>query len=106
MSDLPSSPSDAAAADSVARVGLRAGERYRCSGCGNVTRFDVEVTERSRRFWHADLAGGGSVESEQRETTVHEVRCRWCGSVDVAVEPRPAAGGGTPSGTAEDAGST
>lgn len=75
--------------DDAARVGLAPGQRYRCDGCGNVTRFDVDVTERVRRFWHADLSGAGRWESEEVETDVRGVRCRWCGSTEVRVEPRP-----------------
>ena len=72
-------------------VGLTAGTRYRCASCGNLTRFDVEITERVQRFWHADLAGGGMIEQTARLTsTVERVTCRWCGSADhVQVEPSP-----------------
>ena len=67
-------------------VGLVPGTRYRCAACGNVTRFDVESVERVRRFWHADLAGAGQVEEEERsEVTVTRVTCRWCTATD-AVE--------------------
>ena len=72
------------------RVGLGAAERYRCAACGNVTRFDVEVTERARWYWHADLSGRGTIDGQERETTVHRVSCRWCGGEDVVVEARPA----------------
>ena len=69
-------------------VGLRPGTRYRCDGCGNLTRFDVETVERVRRFWHADLAGHGQIEEEQRASIeVVGVTCRWCGSRD-AVDGR------------------
>jgi hypothetical protein len=63
--------------------GLPAGKRWRCGACGNLTRFDVESTERVRRFWHVDLAGDGRVEEEQRlfgEVTA--IVCRWCGATD------------------------
>jgi hypothetical protein len=64
-------------------VGLRPGTRYRCRACGNLTRFDVESVERTRRFWHADLAGIGRVEEEERiEVTISKVTCRWCASTD------------------------
>ena len=66
--------------------GLPQGQRWRCAACGNLTRFDVETTERVRRFWHLDLGGSGAPESEERLTLVVEsVTCRWCGSQD-AVE--------------------
>lgn len=75
-------------------VGLEPGMRYRCGACGNLTRFDVETVERVRRFWHADLGGVASVESEERpEVRVVAVRCRWCGSAD-AIEQVPVVGGG------------
>lgn len=75
-------------------LGLAPGTRYRCDGCGNLTRFDVETVERVRRFWHADLAGGGIVEEEQRTAVeVVAVTCRWCGSRDAVVtEAAPGAG--------------
>ncbi|HVM20986.1 MAG TPA: hypothetical protein VM307_13590 [Egibacteraceae bacterium] len=64
-------------------VGLTPGTRWRCDACGNLTRFDVETTERVRRFWHLDLAGQGRVEEEQvSEVQLHAVVCRWCGSRD------------------------
>jgi len=43
----------------------RAGERWRCAGCGNLTRFDVVRTRRTREFWHVDLAGAATVDDEQ-----------------------------------------
>jgi hypothetical protein len=71
--------------------------RYRCTGCGNLTRFDVVVTRRTREFHHYSV--GGELEVEDIELlgeTVEEVACRWCGSAagvvaladdDVAVTP-------------------
>jgi hypothetical protein len=44
--------------DDLAR-GLEPGARFRCDGCGNVTRFDVVATVRTRRFHHFDLGGEG-----------------------------------------------
>jgi hypothetical protein len=75
-----------------AAVGLAPGTRYRCDGCGNLTRFDVEVVERSRRFWHVSVSGVGRVEEQDvAEQEVVAVVCRWCGSADrVAVAPAPA----------------
>jgi transposase len=61
--------------------GLEPGKRFRCAGCGNLTRFDVLSTERVRRFWHVDLSGEGRAEEEDRlEVEVESVTCRWCGS--------------------------
>lgn len=69
------------------------GKRYRCDGCGNLTRFDVESVERVRRFWHADLSGAGAVEDEQRlEVSSEVVTCRWCATgarVEVVDVPDP-----------------
>lgn len=73
--------------------GLEPGHRYRCDGCGNVTRFDVVATTRTRRYHHFDLGGEGAVDEEEvLERTVESVTCRWCGRDDaVVVEPAPAA---------------
>jgi hypothetical protein len=64
--------------------GLRDGSdipRYRCAACGNLTRFDVTVTRRSRAFHHYTVGGELSVEDEEvLAEQVEEVSCRWCGS--------------------------
>ncbi|WP_240341032.1 hypothetical protein [Nocardioides sp. SYSU D00038] len=61
-------------------------QRWRCGGCGNLTRFDVRRTRRTTEFWHFDLAGGHAVEETEVEAeTVESVTCRWCGRDD-AVE--------------------
>lgn len=55
--------------------------RYRCAACGNLTRFDVTVTRRTRAFHHYSLGGDLSVEDEVvLAETVEDVSCRWCGS--------------------------
>jgi hypothetical protein len=55
--------------------------RYRCTLCGNLTRFDVIERKRSRSFYHYTLGGLLSVEEEEvLEREVDEVRCRWCNS--------------------------
>jgi hypothetical protein len=62
--------------------------RYRCTACGNLTRFDVTVTRRTRAFHHFSLGGELSVEDEEVLAEVVEaVSCRWCGSGS-AVEER------------------
>ena len=65
--------------------------RWRCSACGNLTRFDVVRVVRSREFLHVSLAG--EPEAQEREVlseSVERVTCRWCAAVDsVVVEPRP-----------------
>ena len=59
------------------------GHRWRCSGCGNLTRFDVTRTSRTTEFWHFDLAGDHRVEETRvRDESVEAVTCRWCGRSD------------------------
>ncbi|MEP6816792.1 MAG: hypothetical protein ABI873_14705 [Marmoricola sp.] len=61
----------------------QAGQRLRCGGCGNLTRFDITRTRRTTEFWHFDLAGEHVVEeSETLAETVESVACRWCGRAD------------------------
>jgi hypothetical protein len=65
------------------------GQRWRCSGCGNLTRFDVTRTLRTTEFWHFDLAGGHRVEETAvHDESVEQVTCRWCGRSD-AIELVP-----------------
>ncbi len=73
-----------------------AGERWRCSGCGNLTRFDVVRTATVREFWHLDLAGDARVEeSDTLDETIGSIVCRWCGRADaIEVVERP--GGASP----------
>lgn len=60
-----------------------ANQRWRCAGCGNLTRFDVTRTRRTTEFWHFDLAGEHRVEeTDVREESVETVSCRWCGRDD------------------------
>lgn len=55
--------------------------RYRCAACGNLTRFDVTTTRRTRAFHHFTVGGELTVEDEQvLSDVVEEVSCRWCGS--------------------------
>lgn len=59
------------------------GERWRCGGCGNLTRFDVTRSRRTTEYWHFDLAGDHQVEAEDlRAESVEAVTCRWCGRAD------------------------
>jgi hypothetical protein len=54
--------------------------RYRCSSCGNLTRFDVITTSTVKAFHHYTV--GGDLEVEDVETiaeSVDSVSCRWCG---------------------------
>jgi hypothetical protein len=60
--------------------------RYRCSACGNLTRFDVTCTRRTKAFHHFSLGGELTVEDEETlDESVETVVCRWCGSSE-AVE--------------------
>ena len=75
-------------------------ERYRCIACGNVTRFDVTASRRTRAFHHYTIGGDLTVEDvEVLDEDVESVSCRWCGSpraVEVLVDgdgPTPASGG-------------
>lgn len=72
-------------------AGLEDGNRFRCEGCGNVTRFDVLAQVRSRAFHHFDLGGSRHVESEDvLSRDVESVTCRWCNRDDaIVVEPAP-----------------
>ena len=55
--------------------------RYRCSSCGNLTRFDVTSTRRTTAFHHYTVGGVLEVEDEQvLSETVEDVVCRWCGT--------------------------
>jgi len=68
--------------------------RYRCTACGNLTRFDVVSTRQTRAFHHFTVGGELTIEDEQvvRES-IDEVSCRWCGTdatVEVLTEDAPA----------------
>jgi hypothetical protein len=77
-------------------------DRWRCTLCGNLTRFDVTRTTRSTEYVHVDLSGEPVVEERQvLLDAVEQVVCRWCGAADrVELVPRPSASlpaaGGTP----------
>jgi hypothetical protein len=77
---------------------VRMGEpRYRCDGCGNLTRFDVTTSQTTKAFHHYTV--GGELEVEDATVLSHhvdEVVCRWCGhgrSVVELGEDEPGAGG-------------
>jgi RNase P subunit RPR2 len=74
------------------------GERWRCAGCGNLTRFDVTRTRRTTEYWHFDLAGDHRVEqSTTDDEDVLSVTCRWCGRSDaVELVSRAVADASTP----------
>jgi hypothetical protein len=55
--------------------------RYRCAACGNLTRFDVTTTRRTRAYHHYSVGGDLTVEDvEVLEESVEDVTCRWCGN--------------------------
>jgi hypothetical protein len=55
--------------------------RYRCTACGNLTRFDVTTTRTTRAYHHYTVGGDLSVEEEQvLAESVEDVACRWCGN--------------------------
>ena len=54
--------------------------RYRCDGCGNLTRFDVTISQKTKAFHHYSVGGDLVVEDEEvLARNVDEVVCRWCG---------------------------
>jgi len=67
--------------------------RYRCTACGNLTRFDVTVSQQTRSYYHYSV--GGDLDIEEVEVLAHhvdDVQCRWCNSGDsVVTEPVEAA---------------
>lgn len=59
--------------------GLEPGWRFRCQGCGNLTRFDVVATARTRAFHHYSVGGELTIEEVKTlESHVESVTCRWC----------------------------
>jgi hypothetical protein len=64
--------------------------RYRCNSCGNLTRFDVTSTRRTRAFHHYSVGGDLDLEDvEVLSEVVEDVSCRWCGSGQAVVEIDP-----------------
>ncbi len=57
--------------------------RLRCGACGNLTRFDVTSTKRTKQFVHYTIDGEPRIEEEEiLSNEVELVTCRWCGSSD------------------------
>ncbi len=55
--------------------------RYRCTACGNLTRFDVTISRRTTSFFHYSVGGELTVEDENvLDEAVEKVECRWCGT--------------------------
>lgn len=81
--------------------------RYRCTSCGNLTRFDVTTARRTRAFHHFTVGGELEIEDEVvLDEVVEDVSCRWCGTgagvvavseaeAAAATEGGPGAEGGT-----------
>jgi hypothetical protein len=68
----------------------RMSTRYRCGACGNLTRFDVLASRRTRAFHHYSIGGELTVEEEDvLEDRVEQVTCRWCGATGDAIERIP-----------------
>ena len=71
----------------------RVSTRYRCGACGNLTRFDVLASRRTRAFHHYSIGGELTVEEEDvLEDRVEQVTCRWCGASGDAIERIPVDG--------------
>jgi hypothetical protein len=61
--------------------------RYRCSSCGNLTRFTVVSMRRTSAFHHFTVGGELTVEDEEvLDERVESVECRWCGTGSGVVE--------------------
>jgi hypothetical protein len=68
--------------------------RYRCNACGNLTRFTVTTSRRTRAFHHFTLGGELSVEDEEvLDEQIDDVECRWCATGRSVVEVTEAADG-------------
>ena len=77
--------------------------RWRCTQCGNLTRFDVTRSTRLVEYVHLDLGGEPTVEeTDVLSETVESVRCRWCNALDaIELVDRPGAAAGAESGSAQ-----
>jgi hypothetical protein len=72
------SPEDPGPAGTIGDVSIA---RYRCTACGNLTRFDVTTSKRTRAFHHYTVGGELRVEHEEvLSEQVEDVSCRWCGN--------------------------
>jgi hypothetical protein len=76
-----------------------AAPRYRCDGCGNLTRFDVTTSRQTKAFHHYTVGGELRIDEETvLSERVDEVSCRWCGhgrsvvvlsEIETETEPGP-----------------
>ena len=91
--DSPAVPTDTASGDGPAQPDST---RYRCAACGNLTRFNVVTSRRTRAFHHFSVGGELSIEDvEVLEESVEEVSCRWCGNgnaIEIIESGSPEAG--------------
>ena len=61
--------------------------RFRCTACGNLTRFDVTTSRRARAFHHYTVGGELSIEEvEVLDEAIERVQCRWCSAEGDAIE--------------------
>jgi len=78
---------------------------YRCTACGNLTRFDVTVSRRVKEFRHFSVGGELTVEStDVLDEQVERVECRWCSASGEAIELRSDPVPGAPAASAAGAG--
>jgi hypothetical protein len=64
-----------------------AAPRYRCDGCGNLTRFDVTTSRQTNAFHHYTVGGELRIDEETvLSEHVDQVSCRWCGHGRSVVE--------------------
>ncbi|MET0895815.1 MAG: hypothetical protein ABWY80_08185 [Acidimicrobiia bacterium] len=65
--------------------------RYRCTACGNLTRFEVVASQRTRALHHFSVAGDLTIEDEAvLDSSVDLVSCVWCGAKGDAIAEIPA----------------
>jgi hypothetical protein len=65
----------------------RSPQRYRCGSCGNVTRFDVVTSRRTRAFHHYSIGGDLEIEEEDvLDEQIERVTCRWCNATGATIE--------------------
>jgi hypothetical protein len=68
-------------------IGRVPSTRYRCNACGNLTRFDVVASRRTRAFHHYSIGGELTLEEEEvLDERVEQVTCRWCNASGDAIE--------------------
>src|SRR5450432_981043 len=69
---------------------LRVLTRFRCGACGNLTRFDVVSSRRTRAFHHYSIGGELTIEEEDvLDEQIEQVTCRWCGASGDSIERVP-----------------